>query len=96
MGAFYEAGMISRNPALSPCEIKPEVVFSTTADGLQAEDKEDLSELFNDEVEDNQNVDGSAESSGGVEVTFSDGEELEEAVKQRILPDPGEPTASQR
>jgi hypothetical protein len=37
-----------------------------------------------------------AEGPNGVETTLSDGEELEETVKQRILPDPGEPTASQR
>ena len=71
------------------------MVFSNTDNGARDND-EDLSELFNDEVKDKQDMDGSAEGPGGVEVTLSDGEELEETVKQRILPDPGEPTVSQR
>ena len=56
MEAFSQAGLILQNPALSPCEIKPEVVFSNTADGARDKDEEDLSELFDDEVKDKQNV----------------------------------------
>ena len=88
--------MIKRNPALSPCITKPEVVFSNTADGVRDEDKEDLSELFNDKVSDEQDMGGTAEGPAGVEATLSEGEELEETAVQRILPDRGEPTASQR
>ena len=95
MDAFSRAGMILRNSALSPCEIKPEVVFTNTAAGTQ-DAEEDLSELFDDKVQDNPGGSSSADGPAGVEVTLSDGEELEETVKQRILPDPGEPTASQR
>ena len=98
MDAFWQAGLTQTNPALSPCVIKSEMVFSNTAQGTQDED-EDLSDLFDHEVKDGQNDQGTrdvAEGPNGVETTLSDGEELEETVKQRILPDPGEPTASQR
>ena len=96
--AFWQAGLIQTKPALNPCDIKSEVVFSDTAQGTQDGD-EDLSDLFGHEVKDGQNDQGTrdvAEGPNGVETTLSDGEELEETVKQRILPDPGEPTASQR
>ena len=81
--------MIVQNPALSPCGTKHEVVFSNTAAGTQDAEEEDLSELFGDKVKDDQG--GSGHDSQ--EVTLSDGEEPEETVKQRVLPDPGEPTA---
>ena len=84
-----------QNSALRPCESQLEVIFSNTGNGVR-DDKEDLDELFGDEVKDNQDMGGSAEGPGGVENTLSDGEDLEETLVQRILPDPGEPTASQR
>ena len=76
MDAFYKAGLILKNPALSPSDIKSEVVFSNTATGTQ-DDEEDLSELFNDEVKDNKDHQGTsigAEGPTGVETTLSDGE----------------------
>ena len=88
-----------RKSALRPRNPHSEVVFSTTGEGTQDEDKEDLAEPFNGEADDAQEdkaIAGSVENPSGIEVTLSDGEELEETLKQRILPDPGEPTASQR
>ena len=84
-----------QHSALRPCESQLAVIFSNIGDGVR-DDKADLSELFGDEVRDNQDMGGSAEGPGGVENTLSDGEDLEETLVQRILPDPGEPTASQR
>ena len=94
MEAFSQAGMILQRPALRPCEHKPEVVFSNTTAGAQ-DAEEGLSELF-DEVKDKTGGSNAVEGPDGVEITLSEGEELEETVKQRILPDPGEPTESQR
>ena len=98
MDAFCKAGLISRNPVLSPSPVHPEVVFSNTADGPGGEDEEDPSDLFGQEVNDTRvgTIAGSAVDPNGVEVTLSEGEELEETAVQQILPDPGEPTASQR
>ena len=95
MGAFCRAGMISESSAISPCITQPAVVFSNTDDGLRDKDEEDDDELFGQEVQDVQDK-GEAKDPEGVAVTLSDGEELEETLKQRILPDPGEPTVSQR
>ena len=95
MGAFYTAGLIMQNSALRPCESQLEVIFSNTGDGVR-DDTEDEEDLFGNKVKDNQDMSGSAEGPGGVENTLSDGEDLEETLVQRILPDPGEPTASQR
>ena len=87
--------MIYDSSAISPCTTQPAVVFSNTEGGLRDEDKEDDDELFGHEVQDVQDK-GEAKDPENVEVTISDGEELEETLKQRILPDPGEPTVSQR
>ena len=46
--AVYKAGLISRNPVLSPTPLKPEVVFSDTADGPGGEYEEDFGDLFDD------------------------------------------------
>ena len=101
MGAFCSAGMINGSSAISPCETQPAVVFSNTEEGSRGEDEEDDEEVSKDttlaghEVQNNQDK-GEAMDPESVEVTLSDGEELEETLKQRILPDPGEPTVSQR
>ena len=75
MGTFCTAGLIMQNSALRPCESQLEVVSSNTGNGVR-DDKEDLDELFGDEVKDNQDMGGSAEGPGGVEVTLSEGEEV--------------------
>ena len=99
MDAFYEAGLNSRNSALRPRKPHPEVVFSTVGEGSPGEEGEDLADLFNSEASnapEDKAIAGPADIPTGVEVTLSDDEELDETLKQRILPDPGEPTASQR
>ena len=99
MVAFYGAGLNLRNSALRPRNLHPEVVFSTTGEGTHDEEKEDLADLFDGEVDNAQEdeaIAGSSESPSGIEVTLSDGEELEGTREERIRCDPGEPTARQR
>jgi hypothetical protein len=87
--------MISESSAIRPRITSAAVVFSNTDDGLRDKNEEDGDKFFGDEVHDAQD-EGEAKDPDGVEATLSDGEELEETLKQRILPDPGEPTVSQR
>jgi hypothetical protein len=93
--AFCRAGMILETSAISPQIPQTEMVFSNGGGGAQDEDEEVGDEIFGQAVQDSQE-EGEAKHPDGVEVTLSDGEDIDETVKQRILPDPGEPTASQR
>ena len=81
--------------AIRPQIPKTEMVFSNGGGGARDEDEEVGDEIFGQAVQDSQE-EGEAKHPDGVEVTLSDGEDIDETVKQRILPDPGEPTASQR
>ena len=87
--------MIHGSSAISPQPQHFDVVFSNTDGGARDESEPAGEEFFGQEVQDDQD-EGEAKHPDSIKVTLSDGEDLPEELEQRTLPDPGEPTASQR